>query len=330
MKSKYQTVAICTGIFLLAFLVRGLFAVGFLDLDRPLSGDEGAYHARAVQISTGQFLGSSDRPPLLGAIISPFYLIIEESYILGRLVNVLISSLGVPIIYLLVRLFFAGKSIPILVSMAWTLYPPSIWYAGWLLTETLSSVLIIGSVWSLCRLKEHSGQKYALLTGLLLGMLAMNRSIYILLPLLIMGTYILMEIVDRQRDFHFPAVAGHCALLICSFSLVLSPWVLHNFLLLDRFVPHSTQGGYVMMISNADLRHPEIQSGKYIKDSWLMELVEAHNPRDQHHIDSIQRSIAMESITSNLNFLPQPIVNRIKNSWTSRPDPYDSTWTINE
>lgn len=322
--------AICTVIFLSALLLRGIFAIGFLDLDRPPSGDEGAYHARAVQISTGQFLGSSDRPPLLGAIIAPFYLVTEESYIVGRLVNVVISSLGVPLIYLVVRLFFSGKAIPILASMAWAFYPPSIWYSGWLLTETLSSVLVIGSALSLCLLREHGGQKYALFTGFLLGMLAINRSIYILLPILVLGAYMLVEIVNRQRGFHFPSVARNCSLVICSFSLVLSPWVLHNFLLLHQFVPHSTQGGYVMMISNAYLQNPEIQSGKYIKDSRLIELVEAQNPRDQYHVNSIQRSIAMESITSNVNLLPQPIVNRFKNSWTSRPDPYDSKWTTND
>ena len=53
-------------VFALALTVRILFLVIFDGLTRELDGDEGAYHTRAVEILSGDFLGSSERPPFLG------------------------------------------------------------------------------------------------------------------------------------------------------------------------------------------------------------------------------------------------------------------------
>ena len=37
-----------------------------------------------------------------------------------------------------------------------------------------------------------------------------------------------------------------------------------------------------------------------------------------------------DSIKSNWFLLPKPLVNRFKNFWTARPDPYDNNWTVSD
>jgi hypothetical protein len=109
----------------------------------------------------------------------------------------------------------------------------------------------------------------------------------------------------------------------------MTPWTVHNFREHGVFMPHSTQGGTLLMHSNGTLSNPAIQAGGYYKNPDLM----GHPSlvgKSEVEQDGIRRRLALEEIKTNWRLLPRPILNRAKNFWTTRPDPYDSTWTTND
>ena len=328
---KRSSSLFCFIIFLSALFIRGAFQIAILGIDRPLEGDEGIYYKRAVEISSADFLGDSQRPPLLGALVSIVYIFTGENVAVGRLVNIVISSLASPLIYVLVLSLAQRDMFAKLASIVWTIYPPSVWYSGAFLTESLSSVLVLILAISLIRMARHCSWKSTVFTGLSLGLLVLNRSIYIFIPvgvlICLIGSNFLENKFERLRMWNV-WIKYTCLILLT--WLVLTPWIVHNLILLGHFVPHSTQGGQVLMYSNGNLNHPDIQAGKYVKEDEIIERVTKLAQLDEYKADSLKRSHAIDSIKSNWFLLPKPLVNRFKNFWTARPDPYDNNWTVSD
>ena len=210
--------------------------------------------------------------------------------------------------------------------MIWAIYPPSIWYSGWILTETISSLLALIYLGAVFSFSGRPTLANSLLLGVLGGLLILNRSVFIFLPFVILIFHLVLQrfsLVPRCSPFKYIA---SLAILV----IVIAPWAWKNYDTYSRFIPHSTQGGSLLLMSNGNLRHPEIQAGKYFKDPELLKQVSNMNPRNDAEIDSISRSIAITAIIKDPGLLPKPLVNRFRNFWTARPDPYDPLWTFND
>ena len=63
-KMYESTLCIMLTLFFCALLVRILVNVFILDISRPFEGDESIYYERAVDLIHGDWIGSSQRPPL--------------------------------------------------------------------------------------------------------------------------------------------------------------------------------------------------------------------------------------------------------------------------
>ena len=317
-------------VFALALIVRILFLVIFDGLTRELDGDEGAYHTRAVEILSGDFLGSSERPPFLGVIIAPVYLIFGEEPAYARFLMVLISSLSASFVFLLANLFINKYNISFFCSLLWVFYPPSIWYSTWILTETVSAFLVILIAIYMYKIIENKSYINVFACALFLGFLALTRSLYLFLPIaLLMFWLAYLCLFKRQISY----IKNNFKLLLfglLSFSIVLTPWVVHNLILYDKFIPHSTQGGHLLLVSNGMLGNSDVKSGKYTKDILKIPELVNSDQINAYEYDLLKREIALDSIKNNITSLPEPVMNRVKNFWHFRPDPYDSSWTIND
>ena len=317
-------------VFAIALIVRIIFLVIFDGFTRELDGDEGAYHTRAVEIISGDFLGSSERPPVLGVIITPVYLVFGEEPGYARFLMVLISSLSASFVFLLANLFVSKYNISVFCSLLWVFYPPSIWYSTWILTETVSAFLVILIVIYMYKIIEDKSYLNVFMCALLFGLLALTRSLYIFLPIAILMFWLgYLCLFKRQISF----IKNNGKLFIFGvlvFSIVLTPWVIHNMILYDKFIPHSTQGGHLLLVSNGMLDNSDVKSGKYTKDILKIPELINSDQINAYEYDLLKREIAVESIKNNITSLPEPVFNRIKNFWHFRPDPYDSLWTIND
>ncbi len=321
-------------IFFCALLIRILFNVLILDISRPFEGDESIYFERAIDFINGDWIGSSQRPPLLGTILVPSFLIFGDTLEIGRFVNILISSASCPAIYALGCTLLKSENSSKLGAIIWTLYPPSIWYAGALLTESLSALLIILVLTMLLKTVRSTSLKDGVILGILVGLLALNRSLYLMVfipVLLFLFACIRPRIVTNLKPLSLTKRnLGVTLLVLVTYIVVVSPWVVHNYIALGKFIPHSTQGGQVLMYSNEKIKNDRIQEGSYIKNLETFHKTLGNSTSDEFQADSIKRNIAMRSIKNDWNYLPKPIVNRFKNFWSSRPDPYDNSWTLND
>lgn len=321
---------VLVGLFFISFAVRAVYLVEVTGIDRPLEGDESAYHEIAAGFVDGEGWGTegskSKRAPLLSFLLSSVYLLTGDSTSAARLAVVLFSSLVAPVLLLMVYRLLGRGDAALLVAGAWALYPPSIWYSGRILTETTSALLVVGSLCAYLWAAKGHGAWSVLVAGALFGLLALNRSVYIFLPFAFLLAQVALSMFGAvewswsRRDW----VVG-----LAAFAVVMTPWTVRNYIEHGVFLPHTTQGGDVLLVSNGTLESPLIREGKYFKNPELRRQVGLESETEVE-ADSVSRRLALEEMRRNWRLLPRPILNRAKNFWTTRPDPFDPVWTTND
>ena len=81
--------------------------------------------------------------------------------------------------------------------------------------------------------------------GALLGATALTRPEY--LPFAAVFGLLALVRVGRRRSWRLGLVSA--ALLVGTFALVLAPWTVRNYVVLDRFVPVTTGGGKALFVA---------------------------------------------------------------------------------
>ena len=318
------------GLFIASFLIRALFGIYGLDIDRPFAGDEGGFHWRAVKILEGSIGQRAHRAPLTAVAIVPAYSIFGATVEVGRWMMILISSLGAPLVFSLGSKISGNQMVGSISGIYWAVYPPSIIYTAFVYTETLSAVLILSSV--ICYLWAARTEKImpAFLTGLVWGCLALNRATFLLLPFFLMFSAI---VFGRFLPLSTRFTSRQWISAIALFCLTLTPWVIHTYSLYGTFMPHNTRGGFILLVSNGNLDSPMVKKGAYSKEEEYN--LSKFNPElNKYQVDTLKREMAVQKITDHLMNRPGEyalvIGRRIKNFWSWRPDPYDEGWTRND
>ncbi len=189
---------------------------------------------------------TSFRPPLYPAFLSLIYFIFgvtDERFFIARLVQAFLNAALVPLTFALARRLFPEKPrIAILAAWIVALYPMLVIYPLALATENLFYVLFLGSVLSLTLAVQTGSTRFFLLSGLLLGLTALTRSVILAFGglLILWGFFHL-----RQRK--------NIILLALALALTISPWVIRNSLLYSRPMGIETAMGYTLYVSF----HPE-------------------------------------------------------------------------
>ena len=319
-------------LFVASFLVRAIFLVAVTGLDYPLEGDEGGYHGVAASFLRGD--GWEDPagrksylPPLISIQLLLVHIFAGPDPVAARWAMVLFSSLVAPVLFLVTRKLFVGRNdVALLAAAAWVLYPPSIYYASRLLTETTAALLVVGGLGAFLWTARTKSSWPALLTGTLWGLSALNRPVFLLLPLALLVAQLALS---RVGQFSWSWSWRRWALGLAAFVLVMAPWTVRNYVEHGVFMPTHSGGGVVLMISNGTLTDPKIQAGYYDYPNPQHERILAQ-ARSELERDAMSRRLAVDEIKKNWRLLPRPILNRAKNFWTTRPDPYDPTWTRND
>lgn len=158
----------------------------------------------------------------------------------GRVVEALLGVLIVGLIMLLAARFWDRRT-ALLAGLIAALYPPLVLVGTSLMVEPLYIALMLGAL--LCAL-AHRGEpqrwRWPLLAGALTGVAMLTRSNgAVLLPPL-------MWLVWTHRPrWSWQALRVPLALAATA-VLVLVPWTVRNAVVLDAFVPITTQGGYAL------------------------------------------------------------------------------------
>jgi hypothetical protein len=157
-------------------------------------------------------------------------------------VQLLLSALLVPLVYLLARQVFDSKSIARGAAALMAIEPLSVLYASQRLTETLFTFVVCGAILALY-------QRRLWLASILMALSVLVRPTYDLLaPVLIVVFWVLHA--ERRKP---AAAARSLAVYGLVYVLVMTPWWIHNVLKYDRFVRLNLGDGVVLRLEHNPL-----------------------------------------------------------------------------
>ncbi len=218
------------------------------------------------------------------------------------------------------------KSLAFVTSLYLCLYPPAIYYAPKLITESLAHVLILVLLLIFYSFKHHPTWRNAAGVGIILGCLALTRPVFGFLPFYLGACHGLFLLMSKKETLIFIKYWG---IVIGAYCLMMAPWTVRNYLIHDAFIPFTTSGGHVLFVCNSDLSHPDIQAGGYTY-AQESEFLKQFPPLTEAERSKILSQEAIQRLLEKIEFLPNAVLHRALNFWTFRPDPFDKNWSRND
>jgi tetratricopeptide (TPR) repeat protein len=224
--------------------------------DAPM-GDEIFHDKWALAISEGQLLfqGPFFRAPLYGYFLGGIYALFGHSYLAARVVQFLLGSLSVVLVYFLGKRTFdptVGKVAAVLASV----YGVFIFFEGELLIPALVLFLDLILILAVLSAQERPGWWRWLGCGALMGLSAIARpNVLIFLGVLLPW----MVVQLRRRGLGLGRIFAQVAGVLLGVALLILPVTVHNYVAGKDLVPIASQGGVNFYIGNnsaADGRTP--------------------------------------------------------------------------
>ncbi|HOK55974.1 MAG TPA: glycosyltransferase family 39 protein [bacterium] len=181
------------------------------------------------------------RSPGFPLFLALIYKIFGHNYLTAKIGLAVLSSLTV------ILIFFLGKTLidekkGILASIIYSIYPPSIFWTGYLAPETITTFFLTLSIFLILKSeKENLKILNLILGGLSFGYLCITRPTFLLIiPFVFLIFFWKYKIKFFKKSLPF------------LLSIIIFPflWGLRNFIILKHFVVTSTEGGIVFFIAN--------------------------------------------------------------------------------
>ncbi len=184
---------------------------------------------------------TSFRPPLYPVFLAIIYFfsgITADRFFIARLVQAMLNALLVPMTYLAARQFFPNHPRTAQWS-AWVLalYPMMVIYPLSLATENLFFVLVLASVLALLKAGKVQGVGWYALSGMLIGLSALTRSV--IMPLGIIAALWAWLVLRNWKG---------AAVIFVTMIAVCLPWIIRNSLLHGRLVGIESSLGYNLYV----------------------------------------------------------------------------------
>ncbi len=326
--ARRVTIAIALALMVLGIVLRGAATVSLRGFDPEFEGDEYQYHHIAASGIAGtgwvtQRGYSSYRPPMIPAILAGAYAVTGPDSRVGRALMSLIGALAAPLIFLVGGSYFRlRRANALLVAIIWMLYPPAVVFSQWIATENLALLFILSSAALYIRAVRSGTPVDALLTGMAWGFLALTRPNFVLLPITIVAFGVLAK--PWLGDRVLPLKRSLMALLV--FVAMLAPWTIRNYQLHAKFIPSTTLGATLIPRCNYKLDDPMLQAGNYRSLPEIREIYEL--PEGEWYAAGFGMTLA--HLEGHWPLIFRPVLNRAKNFWTFRPDPYKAHFTAND
>ncbi|WP_268624024.1 ArnT family glycosyltransferase [Paenibacillus alvei] len=291
---------VCLSLILfIGFITRFVY---FLKTPFPLSSDkllehypdENVYYMFAELINNkGLWTAFLDERSLWVAPLNSMYISIlsgvtSQPILFIRLVNIFISVLFIFIIYKISKKLFNTK-VGLLAALFVSVYFPIIEVSPTLLTEPLFMLLL--SLFALFILKEREthSTKYLVLSALFLALATLTRSVTLLAPGFIALAFI-------QKGISKKIILQRMTIFIVSFGLVISPVILKNFIVFNKFTISNGSGAALYLGTRPDTEGDEPPYRG--KDYATMEITTPFNHL-QSEGDERLRQVAISNIKNN-------------------------------
>ena len=163
----------------------------------------------------------------------------------ARAVVAFLGALMVLIVYLLGRRL-AGPAVGVAAALLAAIYPAFIDNAEQFLSEPIAAFTLSAAVLGIFWAADAGRTTWAwLVPGLFLGATALTRPEYLMFA----GILGVVVLVKMARDRGIRLGIASLALFVGAFLLVLAPWTVRNFIVLDKFVPVTTGGGKALFVA---------------------------------------------------------------------------------
>ena len=247
------------GIFCFALLVRIIYNLTVARDYYPLR-DSFFYQSIAFSIVRAHCfcvappLPTVDRAPLWPAIIAVIYAALGFHDFYARLFLCFIGSGTCTLLYLFARDLFSQR-IGVLAGLVAAIYPELYIYDGWLYAESLYIFLLFAFCYILYRLQRTSQAGWAILGGVVLGLLSLTRPN----ALLVLILFIVWAIsVGWTKIIPWRVVTKRAMTIVLISLALIAPWTARNYAISQAFVPVATGDGTVLLgaYNNLILRTP--------------------------------------------------------------------------
>ncbi len=235
----------------------GIFAAGLLLrlafvawAPRELSGDAAFYHTYGHALSLGWGYVEVDGSPGIRwmpgwpATLAALYTLFGVTPVAGMIWNALLGAATAALVAGLGVHWFgrvAGR------AAGWitALWPGLVYFCATLFTETTFAFLLTATLWLLAKAAAEPPRRtrFAVAAGVGLGLCAMVKAE----PLALVPA--LLVFVWRVCPA-WPERVRTAAALCVAAAAVVAPWSVRNYLVFDRFIPTSANGGAVVWLGN--------------------------------------------------------------------------------
>jgi hypothetical protein len=162
----------------------------------------------------------------------------------ARIAVAILGAVMVFLVYLIGRRL-AGPVAGLIAALLAAIYPAFRDNNSQLLSEPIAATTLAAAVLSFLWAADRRRPWAWLVPGIFLGATALTRPEY--LPFA--AVFALIALVKVARDRGLALGVASSALLIAAFAVVLVPWSVRNYLVLDRFVPVTTGGGKALFVA---------------------------------------------------------------------------------
>lgn len=201
----------------------------FTNYQPILFNDSSGYKEMAVQLKTLNFSG------YMGMRTPAYPLLIMMGGINDYVTWAIQSILGITVsilLYLLAMRLTGNKALSFVVGLSYSLSMHALFFEAIILTETLTTFLLISSLWLLVVAFDKNSISLYVLTGVGLGLAALTRPLFLFLIPLVAFFLFLKFKVNEGTALHLSRVLG--GLLIPAVILV-GGWSLFNLVKVDYF-----------------------------------------------------------------------------------------------
>lgn len=176
-------------------------------------------------------------PVGLPALIVLLKHLFSDGIFATKILNIIISSSLIFVLFNLFKNNLTKKQLFIFLSLL-TFYPNNLFFVNVVLTDLPFTFLL----WSLILILYKRKRNYIIWSGIVLGMMCYLRATALLLPLIIFFFFAISENLKK---------AGvKTALITLIMFTTLSPWIVRNYLVFEKFIPVSTNGGFNFLMGN--------------------------------------------------------------------------------
>ncbi|UCG51607.1 MAG: tetratricopeptide repeat protein [Candidatus Latescibacterota bacterium] len=242
-------------LFIIAFLVRTAYFI-INKNNNPLFElpilDGLFHHEWAEDILSGNFWGDEVffRAPLYPYFLAALYKIGGASIAFATLIQHVIGSLSVVLVYLLSRQYFSVR-VALLAGVLASLYWPLIYFEGDLLIVTLVVFLDLLLLLSLSVAIKRQSLYLFVLSGVIFGISAIARPSILILALVLPVVFHYANPARRHKTTIRGSVwQKQTALVVAGALVVILPVIIRNYVVGRDFVPIASQGGVNFYIGN--------------------------------------------------------------------------------